>query len=270
MADGQRLDAATLADNLRRLDITTGDTVLVHSAIKGIGTLANGPADIVHAFQQVIGPSGLLMMPTFTYGLIPFSTQTKSFTGILTETFRNMPGVVRSSHPTHSIAAWGRNATDICDGHEHTQPFGVSSPLDRFLDANGKIFLLGVDHRSSSTIHMIEKRLGMPYLGIRNSMHRDFQPATLPDGRTIDVPINEFPGCSCAFNIVEKDLRLSGAVRDGRLGARPVIIYRAQDVLRVANALTACDCCALLCTNPDCYICSRRRAAHETSPRLEA
>jgi len=69
---------------------------------------------------------------------------TVSRMGLITEVFRRAPGVVRSVHPTHSVAVWGSRADAIVAGHELADtPCGRLTPYAKLLDYDGKILLAG-------------------------------------------------------------------------------------------------------------------------------
>ena len=67
---------------------------------------------------------GLLVLPTHTWSYINaenprfYVDDSPSCVGILTELFRKRPGVVCSLHPTHSVAALGKDAEDFIAGNE--------------------------------------------------------------------------------------------------------------------------------------------------------
>ena len=73
--------------------------------------------DVIRLLQDAAGDSGALLMPTLPFrgtaleyaqsGQITDMAKTPSHMGLITEIFRRMPGVVRSIHPTHPVAAWG-------------------------------------------------------------------------------------------------------------------------------------------------------------------
>jgi aminoglycoside 3-N-acetyltransferase len=55
--------------------------------------------------------------------------------GAVTEYFRKLPGVVRSDHPTHSVAARGPGAEDLVAGHADAEtPFGAGTPFARMIE----------------------------------------------------------------------------------------------------------------------------------------
>ncbi|HYT62309.1 MAG TPA: AAC(3) family N-acetyltransferase, partial [Gemmatimonadales bacterium] len=116
----QRFFAFTPADLQRallQLGVLPGDVLMVHSAFDRFLGFHGGPVDVIRALQQVVGPDGTLMMPTIPFqgSAIEYALgepvfdarQTVSRMGLITEVFRRAPGVVRSVHPTHSVAVWG-------------------------------------------------------------------------------------------------------------------------------------------------------------------
>lgn len=79
---------------------------------------------------------------------------TPSRMGLLTELFRRSPGVVRSIHPTHPVAIWGRDANVIAAGHRL-----AGTPFETLLKRHGKMVLLGTDISVLTFFHMLEEIL---------------------------------------------------------------------------------------------------------------
>ncbi len=162
--------ADDLATLLRRLGIGAGDTLMVHSAFGKFTGFHGTPRDVVETLQALIGPEGTLLMPTMPFRgtAVQYAGEnqvldvrdTPSAMGIITETFRHMPGVRRSVHPTHPVAAWGAGAAEmIRDHHEAATPCGRGSPFARLPDRNGKILLLGAGINSMTYFHAMEEDL---------------------------------------------------------------------------------------------------------------
>ena len=96
---------------LRRLGITPGDVLMVHSSFDRFAGFSGKPTDVLRVLQDAVGPTGTLLMPTLPFtgtaveyvsrGEIFDVRRTPSRVGLLTELFRRSPGVVRSVHPTH-------------------------------------------------------------------------------------------------------------------------------------------------------------------------
>jgi hypothetical protein len=85
--------------------------------------------------------------------------------GILSEVFRRRAGVVRSLHPTASIAAFGPLATELVSGH-HLAPrtFGAGTPYARMAEYPTAIVGLGIAYfRCLTQVHAAEDLLGERY-----------------------------------------------------------------------------------------------------------
>ena len=117
----------TLQQDLAAMGLTGTETILIHSSMKSIGAVEGGADTVLDALMEFFA-EGLLLLPTHTWQSIdqdhPVFDVRRSpcCVGILPELFRQRPGVVRSLHPTHSIAACGRGAADIWQGNWKTTP----------------------------------------------------------------------------------------------------------------------------------------------------
>ncbi|MFN8456819.1 MAG: AAC(3) family N-acetyltransferase [Anaerolineae bacterium] len=141
-----------LAQHLTRLGVQPGMTLLVHSSLSALGWVCGGPVAVILALEQVLGPQGTLVMPTFTGDLSdpaewrnppvppawheiirqtmpaydPHLTPTR-WMGAVAECFRKQPGVQRSTHPQSSFAARGPQAKFIITPHPLTCGLGVTA-----------------------------------------------------------------------------------------------------------------------------------------------
>ena len=173
----------SLKDDFKSLGLKQGDIILVHSSLSQLGWTVGGPVSVIDALISVLGEEATLIMPSFSsgntdpkewqYPPVPKEwfpiireqmpafhidkTPTRGM-GIIAETFRKYPGVVRSNHPVSSFSAWGKYAKYITQGHKLECDLGEESPLARIYELDGKIVLLGVNHSSNSSIHLAEYR----------------------------------------------------------------------------------------------------------------
>lgn len=235
----------SLVDDLRALGLRTGDRVVVHSSLRAVG---HGADEVADALLEVVGPQGLVVVPTFTYDSPSFDpVTTPARTGALTEAVRRRPEAVRSRHHSHSVAAIGDGAAQLCAGHELLAATDLDSPLDRLASSGGLVLLLGVGHTSNTTVHVGEFHASVRYLEL---------------APRADWPVRSqrrFAGCSLAFGTVERGLRERNAIRDGRVGHALAQLMPGRAVIDEAVALLRADPTALLCTDPACYRCSAAR-----------
>jgi aminoglycoside 3-N-acetyltransferase len=240
---------ADLERALQELGVVSDDVLMVHSAFDQLFGFHGGPIDVIRVLQKVVGSGGTLSMPT-----IPFrgtavehalgdplfdAGRTPSQMGLITELFRRSPGVVRSRHPTHSVAAWGGRADALIAGHEHADtPCGRCTPYGRLLEYDGKILLLGVPVTtmtfSYSILEELEPRLSFPV----------FTPERYPlrwkdaDG-TVRVSNVRLFSDRLDHDVAPlvAELRRRGAWRERRVGRVPIILLRAREVYDAGVAL---------------------------------
>lgn len=162
---------ARLIDDICRLGIKAGDTLLIHSSLRSLGKLEEGANSVIEAFLEVLGRQGTLLMPALTYEYVTaqnpvFSSRyTRSCVGALPEAFRVYPGTIRSLHPTHSVCANGKNAERLTVRHiEDTTPVGQYSPFRLLQEYGGKVLMLGCGLCPNTSMHGVEELVVPPYL----------------------------------------------------------------------------------------------------------
>ena len=161
--------ASDLRRDLIAMNLHPSDTLLVHSSMKSIGEVENGADTVLDVFMEYFGKDGLLVFPTLTYSRVNTATprydvvNTPCSTGILPELFRQRKGVIRSLHPTHSVAAYGRDAAAFVAGHEKFDtPAAVGSPWWRMLERQGKILFIGTGISCNTFLHGMDEWLELP------------------------------------------------------------------------------------------------------------
>ncbi|PGZ95516.1 AAC(3) family N-acetyltransferase [Bacillus pseudomycoides] len=226
----------TIANDLRKLGVTEGMTVIVHSSLSSIGWVSGGALAVVEALIEVVTEEGTIVMPTQTSDLSdpknwqmppvpeswweiirdnvppfdPKTTPTRSM-GKVVECFRTYPNIKRSNHPLHSFAAWGKNAEQITENHKLSPSFGEQSPLQKMYELDGYILLIGVDHDSNTSLHLSEVR----------AQYRDKVQIGAPiieNGVRIWKEYEEFEYDSNDFVLLGKAFDEAGGVTYGTIG----------------------------------------------------
>lgn len=240
----------SLLDQLHQLGIDGRGTLLVHSSLKSIGEVEGGADTVLDALTDYM-KDGLLVLPTHTWSTINASNpmfhveSSPCCVGILPELFRKRPGVVRSWHPTHSVAAIGPDAVAFTkDDHLYDTPCARGSAWGKLLDRKATILLVGVDLKRNTFIHGVEEWVDIP--GRLTDEHEQLY-TVLPDGTEISVPSRRHCGLSWSehFWKVDEVLQRKGAMRQGKLGDA---VVRVCDAAMVEEIITA-----MLRANPDLF-----------------
>jgi aminoglycoside N3'-acetyltransferase len=243
--------ATDLARALGALGIGIGDTILVHSSFDAFQGFRGKPTDIIAVLESATGETGAVLMPTLPFAgtAIEYARtnpvfdvrRTPSRTGLISELFRRSPGVLRSIHPTHPVAVWGRDATALTEGHYMARtPCGRGSPFVRLLEKQGKILLLGTDIGVLTFYHAIEELLEnkLPVSPFTEEefvlQSRDYS------GNIVTTRTRLFePALSRRRNVYKlvPELQQSGGWRQRSVGRLDMVAMDAEAVVSVVNAL---------------------------------
>lgn len=252
-----------IKEGLKTLGIGLGDKFLVHSSLKMMGWVNGGANAVIDALMSLVTSSGTIMMPAFTFPPVelfdPKSTPTTL--GAIAETFRKHEDVVRSLHPSHSVAVWGKDSEKYADLHLDSTALGIGSPVHGLIEAHGDILLLGVGHWANSAIHVAEAIAKVPYLNIPYS--EDYaKPLAVKtaDGSIKEVPTKENPGCSINFVAAETPLRNAGLLKYQRVGDALFQRVDGKGLISLLKNILIKNPDALLCSWNLCPFCHRARA----------
>lgn len=257
-----------LIEDFQGIGLRRGDSVILHSSLKSLGRTVNGAATVVDALLETIGPTGNLMVPTYTYSLVIWNTEpydhytSRSRVGAITEEVRARPYAIRSFHPSHSVVVLGPDAQELTSNHLHSTPIGIGSPLDRMRRHRAKILMLGTYQDTNSSLHLAEVMTGLPYTSIAFQDEADYETGWFfNEQRQIEyVQLHEFPGCSRGFRHIEWHFREQGVIKDVKVGNAACQLLDLNWMCQAAQSILQRDPTLLLCDVPNCAICPRRRA----------
>ncbi|NMA62281.1 MAG: AAC(3) family N-acetyltransferase [Firmicutes bacterium] len=215
----------SLLEQIKVLGIKPQDTLLIHSSMKAIGEVDGGADTVLDAFSEYLAP-GLLVLPTHTWRQINAEynvfdvVNEPSCVGILTNLFRQRPGVVRSWHPTHSVAALGADALEFISGEENMDsPCPRNGCWGKLYDRQAKILFLGANINRNTIIHGVEEWANIP--NRVSSWYQDLKIRT-PDGRMIHRPMRRhespIPDVSKNYGKLEAPLFAKNIATRGKIG----------------------------------------------------
>jgi aminoglycoside 3-N-acetyltransferase len=252
-----RLDERDIRRAVRQAGVKPGMLLMVHSSLSAFGYVAGGSQACIGALRAALGPSGTLAMPTHSsnaLGKAVFDPATSpSAVGAVTEAFRRMPGVLRSAHPTHSVAAQGPLAEALTAGHGiGMAPLAREGFWGRFVDRDGWVLMMA-PQRSNTLMHAAELWSGVPLPG--------YQVPEVVGGRWRAREVPGGPWHVHWFSRLYAALRESGRLRTVPLGEGEIHLMRGRDVVEAGLALFRDD--PLLVCKPGCpcpFCCAVRAA----------
>lgn len=246
--------------------------VVVHASLSSFGHVEGGARTLCTALFDAVGDGGAILIPAFTW-VETLSTQAGSRPvafhpdlavsreiGTVAEAFRHLPGVLRSSHPTHSFCAWGRQAREVLSTQRDNNPLG---PLKKLNVVQGQVLLLGASLQAATAIHLAEERVGAASLSRRTALRVNAA------GYAERVVLETVPGCSVGFAKLEAhvDPAKVRSVALARGAARKVPI---RYLVHLAADLLERDPHALSCDRPECVSCAATRTAAGGSAHIES
>ena len=153
---------------LERIGIKRDNTVLIHTSMRSLGEVEGGCDGLIDAFTSFLA-DGLFLVPTHTWNNVgkhqPIYdvSATIPCIGALPTVAAFRKDGVRSLHPTHSVAAFGKRAAEFVKGEElATSPCFEGGVWRRLYDERAKILLIGVGLNRNTYIHAIDEMIDLP------------------------------------------------------------------------------------------------------------
>lgn len=248
----------------KQLRIDQNKPIILHASLSSFGEIRGGAETLLGAILATF-PS--ILTPTFTYKsmLIPetgpdnngleygsgrdqnkmaeFYTMdmpADHIMGIVSEKIRTHSRSERSTHPILSFA--GIQLPEAIESQTLEEPF---APIDRLLDQDGYVLLLGVDHTVNTSIHLAEQKAG----------RKTFIRWALTPGAIYACP--GFPGCSEGFNQAANHLTEIASVT--KIGDAIVTAIPIRDMVEILIPILQTDPFALLCEKEHCPRCQATR-----------
>ncbi len=155
---------------LRKIGIKKGDLLFISSNITFFGFTNIFNKDklckmFLDCFIKVVGKSGTLCFPTYTYSFGQNKTyniqSSKSDCGIFSEFMRRNKKALNYHDPNVSISVYG-NRKKFFSKNITINSYALNSFFDRFFKAGGKVCNLNLP-AETCFVHYFERKLNVPY-----------------------------------------------------------------------------------------------------------
>ncbi len=248
-----------ITGDLRALGIAEGDVVLARAALRALGPVDGSRGEILlGALLEAVGPGGTIVGLAHTAVGKPsdrdnvFHRDSPCITGGFAATMLKWPGAFRSTHPTNSMVAIGRDAESLLRSHDEKST--CFAPLRAIIESNGKMVLIGCVDASPgfSTVHYAHEQLGLADKSLLRGLRGAYYEK---DGQVRWFARNDVPGCSRGFGAFYPLYRAQGALKAGKVGDADSALIKAADAYAIESRAIRADPRVSLCDRPDCASC---------------
>ena len=208
------------------MKIKKDGTLFVHSSLRAIGPVDNGGEGVLDALMEYMN-EGLLVLPAHTWEFINDSNNVfdpwndMTCVGTLPNLFLRRANTFRSLHPTHSVAAYGREAEAYVSGEEYaTTPCSRTGCYGKLYDRRAKILFLGCSLKTNTFLHAVEEWNNVPYRITREPKNFYIK---MKDGRLLPMSVrchddSVYPHVSETYDKMEPPFLHLGIAKKGRIG----------------------------------------------------
>jgi len=253
-----------LKNDLLDIGIKKGDTVLVRADLGAIGKLETKKReDYINFIFEAVGEEGTIVGLSFTNSFfikknknIVFDGTNKSYTGAFANTMLSYPKAIRSSHPTNSYVAIGKNAQYILENHDENS--GAYEPIRKVVELNGKMILIGCVESSPgfTTTHLAEVDLGLHKRIIFPTLNGAYYKK---DQKIKIFKRKDLGSCSSTFYRFYGHYVKNELLEQGYIGNAYSVLIDAKKAFELDLEILKAYPKITLCDNPNCTLCRARR-----------
>lgn len=241
-----------IINELKELGVKRDDTLIVHSSMKSLGWVNGGAQAIVEALIEVVS-EGTIIMPSQSSDnsdptnwqhppilaslhqelreTMPAYDQRLSAVrgmGKVVETFLRLEGVIRSNHPQVSFCGYGPKAFEILSTHQLEFGLYKNTPVEKMIEMDTKILLLGVDYDSCTLMHYAEYESGIRETIIQGSSVYENNHVVWKEFKELDLDSDIFLEIGKAY---EDEV----VIVQGKVGAASVKVLSSKDIVNFAS-----------------------------------
>ena len=182
------------------------------------------------------------------------ATKTKSYCGLLSNYLINMEGALRTTHPTNSVIAVGKEKTLISKFHNYNSfSYDFMKPL---IDKNAKMLNIDCDPISPgfTSVHFNEKILKLYKKSILNGLYRC--KVKLDSGAIIKFKRKDFGLCSGSQNRFYKHYINNNKFNSGKALNSYFTSIKAGDAFEIENKILKNNSNFHTCNDLNCENCN--------------
>jgi aminoglycoside N3'-acetyltransferase len=231
------ISKAHLVEDFRRIGLCDGDTVAVTLSLKSIGVIEGGADEFIDALLETVGEDGTIMMNAYTHtfpageispNYIFDAATTTPYTGIAPKLLLKRKDAVRSTHPTCSVVAIGKNAKTLTERHnQNARPY---LPYSLLAEIGGKYLAIGTGNNLVAIRHEAQYYTDLPRFLRHGVQYKN------GDGET-HLFVWDHPPCEKNLGALYAKLDGMGFMRHGKIGQANAVMMLAKDFIRNEAAL---------------------------------
>jgi len=263
----KKISSESLVAEIKSLGIVRGDTLFIAADLLRVGYFIENKTQTYKRWMDIlletVGEDGTLVIPAYTKSFFRFGKdRSYIFTkdsipesGALSAAFYSHPKVKRSTHPTNSCFAIGKNADYILEGHDENSSSYL--PYLKVIDLKGKNLMIGAfaDNRlAPMAMHCAQEFLGVNRkkwsVGLMQSNYLD------QDGVIKRFTRWDTGGCTGAGYKALGHHVIQDAVRFGIVGKSIAACINCEKSMKIFTEILQKNPNFLRCDNkycPDCF-----------------
>lgn len=253
-----------IISNLKSLGINKGDTLFIRADLSKIGRLEEKNKKIyVEAILEAIGEEGTLVGLSFTKDFLIkpnkdyiFDGSNSSYVGSFSNIMLSHEKSIRSSHPTNSYVAIGKNAEFITKNHDETS--GAYDPIRKIIELNSKMLLIGCADSSPgfTTTHLAEIDLGLHKRIIFPFFNKVFY---RKNNKVKLFKRKDLGGCSSSYKKLYSEYISNEILFSGYIGNAYTLLTSAKDAYQIDYKIGLSNNKFNICESDNCFMCNARR-----------
>lgn len=236
---------------------------MLHCSLSSMGYVVGGADTVVTALLEALGPDGTLMAlagwehdsyeldewPAAVRsaylsdppGFDPLVSEAARDFGRLPERIRTWPCAAASTHPEARIVALGGRSEWVTKDQPLDHPYGAGSPLEKLVEAEGQVLVLGAPLNTTTLLHHAEELARVPDKKIVHYR----APVTSPQGiEWVEIedietskgalPYEDVVGERDAFDVIGEAALDAGLGTTGEVGEARSFLFPARELVRFA------------------------------------